>query len=182
MIGQQKRNEIEKFAANLRAALGLQKPPYDPEEAIKKLGGEIDWALSFFEEADGLIAKTGPNSFRISLNASKRKNIPRKRFTLAHEIGHLFLHMGFIIQPDKWKNLNTYNELVKFRDASNKRVEEYEANQFAAAFLMPKEEFVSQVNKNSVGQTCNVPPIADYFNVSIEAAEYRGRFLGLFQW
>ncbi len=27
----------------------------------------------------------------------------RKSFTIAHELGHLFLHMGYIIDEERWK-------------------------------------------------------------------------------
>jgi Zn-dependent peptidase ImmA (M78 family) len=27
----------------------------------------------------------------------------RRNFSVAHELGHLFLHMGYIVSPEKWR-------------------------------------------------------------------------------
>ena len=69
--------------------------PVDVEGVIKKLNGSI---IEYENEdlSDGYIKyidKKTPPSFQIHLK--KITNDFRKRFTLAHELGHLILHMDF---------------------------------------------------------------------------------------
>ena len=168
------RNRINKLADSIREALELVTPPYEPKFAVKKLNGEIFYDLSA-DDIDAFIEKTGNQNFSIHL--SDNKSLQRERFTLAHELGHLFLHMGFVIDDSKWRQ----KEMVYYRDNTSSK-DEYEANEFAAAFLMPKQEFIRTANDNLNNDLYNVQRLADHFGVSIDAATNRGKWLGLFQW
>ena len=55
-------------------------------------------------------------------------------------------------------------------------------NEFAAAFLMPKELYKRVMDENTVGNAVYIAKVAQYFNVSIDAASYRGKWLGYLQW
>lgn len=58
----------------------------------------------------------------------------RRKFTIAHELGHLFLHMGYRINSDLW---NKQMDATYYRAGDS--LLEYQANEFAAALLMPKK-------------------------------------------
>ena len=58
--------------------------------------------------------------------------------------------------------------------------EEYQANEFAAALLMPIEEYDAVLKAKSTNKRVNIQEVADYFNVSYSAAKNRGIFLGYF--
>jgi len=60
---------------------------------------------------------------------NKKDNEKRQRFTIAHELGHYFLHMS----DQDYENTS----MVSFRGRSNKH--EREANLFAAELLMPED-------------------------------------------
>lgn len=92
-------------------------------------------------------------------------------FSIAHELGHLFLHL----LDDNGKIM--FNE--GFQRNMEKTEQELEANEFAAAFLMPDDRFVEVCRKNLKGQKVNVTKVADAFNVSVQAATVRGNVLGL---
>lgn len=77
----------------------------------------------------------------------------RDRFTIAHEIGHYFLH-SFAGERKIWAD----------RKGSGRA--EWEANWFAASFLMPKY-LIDQFENPSPAQIMNA------FGVSQEAAEFR---------
>jgi len=86
--------------------------------------------------ADGKIIR-GNSKTLIKINS----NIPfpkKKRFTIAHEIGHLLLH-------DKLKfhneNSNTLNWFKNTEDQAKKGKQEWEANDFAVELLMPEDLF-----------------------------------------
>lgn len=68
---------------------------------------------------------------------------PRALFTVAHELGHLFMHGETLIRrPDQYHN--SYDKppaMERRRRVSHKVYEdtEFQANAFAAAFLMPAQ-------------------------------------------
>jgi IrrE N-terminal-like domain len=85
------------------------------------------------------------------------KDDTRARFTLAHELGHLCLHWGY-------PRPRLAPEAQKSNDPSAKGRVEKEANQFAAAFLMPR----------SVATKIDEPRrLASLCRVSDKAASYR---------
>ncbi|MCL2874272.1 MAG: ImmA/IrrE family metallo-endopeptidase [Defluviitaleaceae bacterium] len=90
----------------------------------------------------------------------------RQRFTIAHELGHYFLHMNG--HEDKNRSI------VSFRGRSNKM--EREANIFAAELLMPAEEVKRIYNSTPF-------PVAFYlaeiFDVSEIAMGIRLKEMGL---
>jgi Zn-dependent peptidase ImmA (M78 family) len=170
---------INNVADLVRSSLGLSLP-YDPEKAVETLGGRIiqdvdDMAI------DAYIKKDGEDGFVISLNG--KKPFLRERFTIAHELGHLFLHMGFLINKDLWKNQNTeFQDSAYYRMSGNYSQEESEANEFAAAFLMPREEFKAQIYSNPSDNRIDIRAIADYFQVSPSAVLTRAKWLGYVEW
>lgn len=96
---------------------------------------------------------------------SKNKNsAARIHFDVAHELGHIILH-GWGDDP----------ELFTRDEFKNK---EKEANEFAAAFLMPEDSFTEDVLKNysSFDYYCN---LKRRWKVSIAAMLYRSRNLNL---
>jgi hypothetical protein len=84
----------------------------------------------------------GQKRWAIVLNENHSKT--RKRFTLAHELGHLILHGYTTAHADG-------PFLVRFRDArsSDGSVrEEIEANEFAAELLMPNEMLIERLRSH----------------------------------
>lgn len=79
-------------------------------------------------------------------------DLPRQRFTLAHELGHIFLQ-----HHTKYKYLSNY-------------VKEKSADAFAGELLMPREIMY---------KTANFPPnyILNVYGVSYSALEKRKKFL-----
>src|ERR1700719_342733 len=114
--------------------LAIKSPPAPVEKIAKALGAQVRFAL-FDNELSGMVyVKDGLPI--IGVNALHHPN--RQRFTIAHELGHLQLHPEFItatVHVDK-----QFAESVLKRDtssASGTERLEVEANQFAAALLMP---------------------------------------------
>ena len=92
----------------------------------------------------------------------------RQRFTIAHEIGHYALgHLNDSKQMfrDDSKNFTAFQYDTR----------EVEANQFAAAFLMPAEVVRLAVQQG----TRSVSTLADMFRVSEAAMKYRLISLGM---
>jgi len=108
------------------------------------------------EKFAGCLWKNG-DEWTILLNA--RQAQPRKLFTLAHELGHYFLHRHF----------KTHFSCSIFPAGPACRWER-EANQFAAELLMPAGQVLYWANASPARA-------ARYFGVSEEAMQYRLRSL-----
>ncbi len=171
---QSRREHINRLAESVRTACELGTP-VDIRDTVHRLGGELVEADDADFEAK--IERVG-TGFRISLGPQPHEQ--RRRFSVAHELGHLFLHMGYLIDESKWQKVGVYTDSVYYRFGYS--TEEFEANEFAASLLMPRAEFVQVAQKSQRAGTVNPQAIADHFQVSVEAAVNRGRWLGLFSW
>lgn len=98
----------------------------------------------------------------------------RKRFTLAHEIGHFVLHRGIDIHNDTEATTSWFNN--KEKQAKNGLVE-YEANQFASELLIPSKLFFHQ-QKNKKFSPQLIRDLAEFFKVSITAIAFKYFELG----
>ena len=115
------------------------------------------------------------NSFWIVINKNKPKT--RQNFTIAHELGHYFLHQDIIkteeVLVDDESSLDGTTVLFRL-DASEASMIEIEANNFAAAMIMPTE-----LVKNAWATLNNIEECARIFNVSMSAMSIRVERLGL---
>lgn len=166
---------IDNIASQVRSAFGISVPVTDIDEVVRRMGGSVVESDDLLLIADGAVKKTDDDRFVILV--SKNQTPVRRNFTIAHEIGHLFLHMGYKINDDLWaqQNSNPY-----YRNGTT--LDEYQANEFAAAFLMPEDEYVQKLNELTKNGRVDACELASYFNVSIEAATNRGKFLNYIPW
>ena len=92
----------------------------------------------------------------------------RNRFSIAHELGHLFLHRDYfnsqcpVKSDDEWIRF-----MENMDDAVFYRLEK-QADMFAGMILMPKDEIVASVNAGESLET-----ISRKFEVSTKAARRR---------
>lgn len=172
----ERRQVIEKLAESIRKNFNIVTP-IEIENVVEMLHGELKPITFEDSTISGRIQKIN-DTFEISYNAEHTE--ARSRFTIAHELGHLFLHMGFIINPEKWNSIDEYYDSPKYRQGYSE--EEYEANQFAGAFLMPAEEYRDFVNEHKKDNAIKIDLIANHFDVSFDAALTRGKWLGIFAW
>ena len=127
-----------------------------------ELGIKVYKTEDFDDRISGLIQKDehygGESGYAIYTNA--RHPITRRRFTIAHEIGHFYLHRELI--GDGITDDGLYRSRLKGRLES-------EANQFAANLLMPKELVWKFVERG----VDTVEELAKEFNVSKSAVSIR---------
>lgn len=168
-----RRQYIVWLADTVRQACDLGVPA-DVHGAVTRLGGCVDVVAGADFEAK--VEKVESGGFRITV--ARESTEERQRFSIAHECGHLFLHMGYLIDETKWASITDYRDSVYYRFGYTQ--EEYEANEFAAALLMPAPAFADVARRHVRAGVCDVAAIAAHFDVSVPAARVRGRFLGLF--
>ena len=120
------RRMINSLAEDVLSAYNISVPIGNIDEIVEKLGGTIQKEAFF---SDGAVEKEG-NGFKIIVSPFQDEK--RERFTIAHELGHLFLHMGYRTNKELWEKQenNIYHRIGNSE-------KEYQANEFAAAFLMP---------------------------------------------
>lgn len=167
------RADIEKRATEILRDHSLLNLPVDPLRVAKALDIKVMNAVFSEPEQSGAVAKRAGH-FSIFVNANEPP--ARKRFTIAHEIGHRLLHMGgasdaeFVDTQDNFRSAET-----PFDEAwTVERRREWEANIFAAALLM-NEELVRDRWKNH--QDSNL--LSWMFQVSPTAMLIRLTQLGL---
>ncbi len=174
------RRVAENYLMSLKKTItNVDNFPIDVEGVIKHLNGSI-YEYKDNTYSDGYIRylnASNPPSFEIHLK--KISNQQRRRFTLAHELGHLILHMDFFEEKLRQKHGENY-----YRTAGDYAEKELQANEFAASFLMPSKFFIQIASENldKDENKYNVDAMAEYFNVSRLAIITRGQWLGLFKW
>lgn len=146
-------------------------PILDIDSVVQRIGGTV------LEKADldilynGRVRKDGVASFCIEVSPYLS---PRRRtFTIAHELGHLFLHMGYRTNWARWQK---QGEPVYRRFGTS--AQEDQASEFAAALLMPRDQLGEAIVKYTHGDSVDMTEVAKCLNVSPAAAINRGRLLG----
>lgn len=166
---------INDMADQIRNIYAIESPIEDIDKTVERIGG-IVWEDSTMDGfSDGRIRKVDSASFLIEVSPFQTEE--RRNFTVAHELGHLFLHMGFLTNEQRWES---QDNISYYRNGNSEL--EYQSNEFAAAFLMPKEEYKRVMRENTVGNLVNTSEIAKYFHVSVDAAANRGKWLGYLKW
>jgi hypothetical protein len=131
----------------------------------------IEWTL-FRPRPDGprVLGALDPATRGLLLNDGERvffqTNPGVERFTIAHEIGHLDLHV---------RDDDEVSSVCAGNDGSGREVE---AERFAAALLMPKELVRGHAAGTNTGLWPRVYSLCEIFGVSASAMRYRLRDLG----
>lgn len=166
------KSSIEEIATNTLHQHGLHSIPVNPVALANRLGIKVNNAKFSEPSLVALLSKRGSDIW-ILLDEAGHPH--RKRFSIAHELGHHFLHLQtdgeFIDHDADLFRVNGYDSSVGI---TQERLKEIEANQFAAALLMP-ERLVRQTWQNC----SSISELARLFQVSEEALGYRIASLGL---
>ncbi len=118
------------------------------------------------KNADGRIVHGKYRSI-IKINSNIRYK-GRKRFAIAHELGHFKLHRNALIHNDS-KSLNWFGEAIKKMKAGK---QELEANEFAVELLMPRNLFIKEA-KNKRFSPDLLRSLANRFQTSITSVAFR---------
>ena len=146
------RNRLQKAgeqAEEFLQALDIDELPVDPfqvaasERRLKLITGDFrkrfDGQLEYHPEKRRFLVFLNTKYDRL---AADGKHHPRTRFSLAHELGHLYLehHSAYLMSGGK-----PHGSKSEFGRAA---IIEREADAFAAALLMPSGPFRSQLNES----------------------------------
>lgn len=170
---QTKKEHVFKFAEEFGRAVQFQiGDPLEP--LVARLGGTISYDEGS-HDVGGIPESISVRSFRdftiyLPLNTSRE----RDRFTVAHELGHLFLHYPLV---QKRYGAHAFMVATRWVDETNADLQrtEWEANWFAAALLMPQFAIEAAFGANSR----DIAATAARFGVTEMAISVRAKTLGL---
>lgn len=172
------RREIEKLVSQILRKLEINAPPVPVEEIAVAQGLPVIES-PFASDVSGALIRTDGLA-GIAVNGTQHPN--RKRFTIAHELGHYLLeHEGEGDHLD-WKFT------VLRRDGNSSEAndtQEMEANFFAASLLMPRDclrrdlSLRASFNGEAELQQDDILVLAKKYQVSEKAMSYRLINLGL---
>lgn len=178
--------QIENIANDTLLKFNLMKAPVNLELLTKKLKIKIE-NQDLSDDISGFLLKKD-NKDIIGVN----KNHPqvRRRFTIAHEIGHFKLHDVesplFVDYFYRGSMLRTKESEKIYRSThnSNNPTMEKQANFFAANVLMPKKLVQNEIEKlnDNLSYDDKLERLADIFEVSMQAMDYRLKSLGYYDY
>lgn len=93
----------------------------------------------------------------------------RKKFVLAHEIGHLIMHKGMNLPDDTFSTLNIIAGTEKMLQYGR---QELEANEFASELLMPSKLFLKEA-KGKRFSPLLIKQLAERFKTSLTATIFK---------
>lgn len=169
MLTVERKKEIKELADKTRIENHSGKlPPYNPVGIANNLGINVE-SVKFKTEniSAALLISNVENKEgkKTEIYVRVADNPLRQNFSVAHELGHYFLHKkSFVDEPEYF-----------WRITPEKQQEEAEANEFAANLLMPEDIF-----KKRWEETKSSPEeLSDEFLVSVSAIIYRAKNLKL---
>jgi len=163
-------------AEKLIERLGVQAPPVDVESIASMLDLRVVTEDLGSDISGLLVSRDGTAS--IAVRRSDHPN--RRRFTIAHEIGHFVLRHH--LQGNELVHADRHQEVIYRSPRASEGLDpiEVQANQFAASLLMPARlvrERVDSLPKSFSER--DVKALANEFKVSEQAMTIRLTGLGL---
>lgn len=141
---------------------GVETNPINISQLASELGIVVRYEPMSDEDSGQLKKDKKSGDWIMTVNSLHHPH--RQRFTIAHEIAHRIRHAA---------NSDHFEDKTFFRNNESNWME-VEANQFAAALLMPEEAFTKFVEEKSA----KVEDLALHFKVSSMAVRIRAKSLG----
>jgi Zn-dependent peptidase ImmA (M78 family) len=159
-------DEISRLVENRRNTI-----PVDVKSLCSDLGLKLT-EIHMDDKLSGILKRLTKDTFAIQINS--RHPETRKRFTIAHEIGHFVLHRHLLGIGSEIADNLVYRGKKGIESNAITQEHETEANKFAANLLMPIESIIKY---HDLGVN-TVEEMAKKFMVSRGAMEIRaGRIL-----
>ncbi|MGY6649487.1 ImmA/IrrE family metallo-endopeptidase [Wenyingzhuangia sp. IMCC45574] len=172
---------IESKAVSIIKEFGDLKTPINVEQICRNMGIEIK-CEDLGENVSGVLFIKKDGSGVIGYDQNNNISEVRKRFSIAHELGHYVLHR---FNQELFVDHKQFKAIFRDNDSSKGDItQEREANAFAAALLMPKEKLNKALSKHVFDLADSdeniIDKLAKKFNVSSQAMTYRIAKLRLF--
>ena len=130
-----RKKHIRSLVERLLINQDILSAPVPVENLAEHLGADIRYTPAK-ESLSGFLLRDGGSGQAI-IGVNKTHHANRRRFTIAHELGHLLLHTGQDVYVDGCAEAGLKVSLRDENSSAGTDVEEQEANLFAAELLMP---------------------------------------------
>lgn len=173
-----RRKHIESLVEDVLSTNAIEAAAVDIKKIAKSLQIEIVEQDAEDNIAGFLIKGFENKNALIGVNRKHHEN--RRRFTIAHEIGHYFLHEYEGVHFDG-KNTGLQMYLRDDVSSTGLDIQEREANLFAAQLLMPKrllKKDISKIEEIHLLEGDEIEKLAKKYKVSAAAMTYRLANLG----
>lgn len=121
---------IRKEAKELLSRFEIQEPPVPVQRLARGCGARIVSVPGKDGDIDGFLYRDGDE---VVIGVNRDRAAVRRRFTIAHELGHLRLHEQGQVHVDRGFRVRLRSGV----SSEGTDWEEMEANRFAAELLMP---------------------------------------------
>jgi Zn-dependent peptidase ImmA (M78 family) len=153
----------------LLAVILAHHPEWQAPVALEPFAGSVGveaiGELAAGSAASALLTDLAKSKAVIHYSAAL--SAPRRRFAIAHQLGH------FLLKTHRGDRQCSGRDLGEARRDTDHRKEEMQANRFAAGYLMPKPWFTAFVETLGKPSVAHLPVLARTYGVTIEAAASR---------
>lgn len=173
-----RRKHIRNVAGRLLEAHGVESAPVEVAQIASALGIRVQFEPTEDELSGFLLRDLNRQKAIIGVNERHPEN--RRRFTIAHELGHYLLHEQEKLHVDRRFQINLRDE----NSSKGESEEEKEANLFAAELLMPVQFIgrdLAEVGALDLEDDTVVGKLAEEYRVSVQAMTFRLAYLGYLQ-
>ncbi len=158
--------KISNCTNQLRESIGINRNDLvnDIDYVVKETGYDFI-EDSFGNDFSGMSKSLGGGNYLIGFNKDHYWSEKFRRFTIAHELGHLTIpeHRAILEKQTLHRSSPEYNSKLDI---------EIEADKFAIDFLAPRNTFLQQAEfKNFNSETITI--LSDCFNISTYATALR---------
>lgn len=164
---------IVELIRKIAPPLALENIIVDIEEAVESIGIDVKYSDMTHLDMEGVSGYVFSKEGKPIIVVNGEDVEERRRFTIAHELGHVFLHWGWLPNEKLKDNLVE----ISFRNGKYNKEQlemEEEANKFAAEFLAPRKKVKESLKEyqergifNEVEQIYN---LSKEYNVSNSVA------------
>jgi len=124
---------VRRVAKELLRASNVRRAPVDLRAVVAQCGLKYEEVDYFPDDVDALIVTTEDGSVAV---VNKNQSITRRRFSLAHELGHFVLHRnGSVVE----ESVSIDSPPTGDSEGGGTSIAEREANLFAGELLVPLE-------------------------------------------
>ncbi len=162
----ERRKQVLSGVTHLRTTWRAGNRPARQLRDIAVSHGVLVFRMALTSDVSGAFVRSKRRGRAIIIVNTNRKNMNHQRFTLAHELGHLFLHHeneGLVERLD--------------RGSKGRNPQEHEANLFADELLVPLQELKRELNVRRVDalnvSDRSIVELAQTFGVSQQVILYR---------
>jgi len=160
-------------ARDLLHQMNVTTVPVPVTRIAQDLGIDVRAAKHDTDLSGFIYCEAGETIIGVNLSHSEK----RQRFTIAHELGHYFLHSITGVHMDTAVQPRYRNEI----SSQGTNAEEIEANTFAAELLMPAyliEQDMRHFDGVDISDDQEIGKLADRYGVSVQALTIRLANLG----